>query len=132
MEHEIERLTSKLASGGIDDILKGARTIGGVTLVAGKVIDVDTKTLRGLVDNAKSKIGSGIVLMAAVQGDKISFIVSVTKDIEGKGFSAGTIALNFAKLIDGSGGGKPDFAQGGGKNTPKIDEALRVVAEKLR
>jgi alanyl-tRNA synthetase len=132
MELEIERLKSKLASGGMDDIVKNARSIGGITLVTAKVVDVDAKTLRDLADSAKGKIGSGIVLMSGVQGEKISFIVSVTKDVQARGFSAGTIARNFAKLIDGSGGGKPDFAQGGGKNSPKIDEALVAIGDALQ
>jgi alanyl-tRNA synthetase len=132
MEHEIDRLKAKLASGSIDDIIKSARTVGSIKLVTGKIIDADTKTLRDLADSAKAKIVSGVVVMAGISGDKISFIVAVTKDIENAGFSAGTIARNFAKLIDGSGGGKADFAQGGGKNIAKIDEALHAIAENLK
>ena len=131
MEREIERLKTKLATGNIDEIVKSARMVGDIKLITAKINDIDAKTLRDLSDAAKGKIGSGIVLMVSIQGDRAAFIVSVTKDVQAKGFTAGTIARNFAQLIDGSGGGKLDFAQGGGKNSPKIDEALHSIENKL-
>ena len=86
---------------------------------------------RDLVDATRQKIQSGIVLLASVQDGKVSFIVAVSKDVAGSRYNAGTIARNFAKLIDGSGGGKPDFAQGGGKDASKVDAALTAIEGNL-
>lgn len=131
MEHEVARLKSRIAATGIGDLIASARSLGDQKLVTGKLADVDTKALRDLVDATRQKIQSGIVLLASVQDGKVSFIVAVSKDVAGSRYNAGTIARNFAKLIDGSGGGKPDFAQGGGKDASKVDAALTAIEGNL-
>jgi alanyl-tRNA synthetase len=110
LEREISKLKSQLASGGTADMMKNVREINGVKLLTGKLSDVDVKSLREITDNLKTKIGSGIVILAAVEKDKVSFVVSLTPDTVTAGYNAGKIAKNLAVLIEGSGGGKPDFA----------------------
>jgi alanyl-tRNA synthetase len=133
LEKEILKLKSQLASGGIDDLLKNVRETGGVKLLTSKVADMDVKSLRDFSDNLKVKMGnSSVIVVASVAGDKISFITSVYDDLVKAGYSAGKIAKNLAGLINGSGGGKPDFAQGGGKDISKLDEALEKIEKQLK
>ncbi len=131
LERELSKLKSQLASGGSQDMVKNVKDVKGVKLLAAKMVDTDVASLRELSDNLKVKMGSGIIILASIEKDKVSFVVSVTKDLVEKKYSAGNIAKNFAKLISGSGGGRPDFAQGGGKDASKIDEALEKIADNL-
>lgn len=132
-EKEISKLKSQMAAGGIDDMLKSARDINGVKLLASKVSGMDTASLRELADNLTHKLGTAsIVIVANTDADKVAFIASVSADLVKNGYSAGKIAKNMAALIGGSGGGKPDFAQGGGKDPSKVDEALKKIGEQLK
>ena len=131
LEREISKLKSNLAAGGTEDLLKDVRDVNGVKLLAAKLSDTDLKSLRDLSDNLRVKIGSGIIILANVEKEKLSFVVTVTKDLIEKKYSAGKIAKNLALLIGGSGGGKPDFAQGGGKDVSKLDSAFEKIAENL-
>jgi alanyl-tRNA synthetase len=132
LEKEISKLKSQLASGGTGDLMKNVREVAGVKLLSGMLPDMDTKSLRELSDNLKVKLGSGIIVLASVIEDKVSFIVAVTPDLIKAGYAAGKIAKNVSTLIGGSGGGKPDFAQGGGKDASKIDSALAKLPEMLK
>ena len=125
MEHELGVLTSKFISGEIDSYLKDIKDINGVKALSLFVGDTDVKALRDISDKLKEKMGSAVLLIASKSEDKASFIVSVTPDNVQKGFNAGKIAKAFASDISGSGGGKPDFAQGGTKDLSKIHEALK-------
>ncbi|MBN1823227.1 MAG: alanine--tRNA ligase [Endomicrobiales bacterium] len=128
-EKEIEKLKMKLASGGADDLISSARNLNGTKVVSGRLKDVDPRSLRELSDNLQRKLGSGVILLVSEQDGKISFVASVSDDKVKSGFNAGRIAKNFAGIIGGSGGGKPDFAQGGGKDASKIDTALSRIEE---
>ena len=86
-------------------------------------------SLRNLGDEIRNRLGSGVVVLASVLKDKISFVTMVTKDLNAQGVSAGNIIKEVAKATGGSGGGRPDMAQAGGKDVDKIDEALALVPE---
>jgi alanyl-tRNA synthetase len=101
-------------------------------VLAGKLADVDAKSLRDFTDNLKTKLGSGIIILASTDQGRLSFVVSVTQDKVTAGFNAGKIAKGVAGLIGGSGGGKPDFAQGGGKNPEKFEQALAKLQEIIK
>ncbi|MHB9155204.1 MAG: alanine--tRNA ligase [Endomicrobiales bacterium] len=131
-EREISRLKAQLASGDSSGMLKEVREVGGVKVLTGKLADLDVKSLRELTDNLMNKQGSGIVILASADKEKLSFTVSVSDDLVKGGYHAGKIAKNFSALIEGSGGGKPDFAQGGGKNPSKLDAALQKAPEILK
>jgi alanyl-tRNA synthetase len=133
LEREVSRLKMQMASGSATaDPTKSVRDVNGVKLLATKVTDLDVKSLRELADNLLDKIRSGIVVVATVEGEKASFVVTISDDQVKSGFNAGAIAKRFSSLINGSGGGKPGFAQGGGKDCAAIDAALAKLPDLLK
>ncbi|MDR1195164.1 MAG: alanine--tRNA ligase [Endomicrobium sp.] len=125
LERELESLKSRAISSEIDSMIKEVKDINGVNFLSLNAGGADIKALRDISDKVKAKLGSCIVLAAAENDGKAAFIVSVTEDNVKKGFNAGKIAKAFASDINGSGGGKPDFAQGGTKDFSKLKEALK-------
>lgn len=128
-QKEIEKLKSKLSSNVADEIIDGMQTVNNVNLIIYKAKDMDMNSLRGLADELKSKIDSGIVVLASVKDEKISFIVSLTKDLVKEGYSANNIIKPLAQATGGGGGGRPDMAQAGGKDIDKLDHALSLVTK---
>lgn len=126
-EREIEKLKSKLSTNISDDILNTKKLVKDIALVTYKVNDLDMEGLRNLGDEIRNKLGSGIVVLASVQGDKGNLVAMATKDVVAKGYSAGNIIKEVAKMAGGGGGGRPDMAQAGAKDISKIDEALEAV-----
>ena len=124
-EKELEQLKNKLVSGAADDVLSNAADISGVKVVTARFDQLDMEGLRNTGDMLKNKLGSGVVVLGSSYGDKVSFIVTATKDVLGKGVHSGTIIKEVAKVAGGGGGGRPDMAQAGGKDISKIDEALK-------
>ena len=134
LEHELEVLKRKSARSQIDDILASQTAVKGVSVIARKIEGVDAALLRELAEQASAKIASGVVVLALASTGKVSLVTSVTKDLQKK-LHAGNIIKQIAGLVGGSGGGRPDFAQAGGKDAEKIDQALQavynIVAESL-
>ncbi len=124
-EKELEQLKNKLVSGAADDVLSNAADISGVKVVTARFDQLDMEGLRNTGDMLKTKLGSGVVVLGSSYGDKVSFIVTATKDVLGKGVHSGNIIKEVAKVAGGGGGGRPDMAQAGGKDISKIDEALK-------
>ncbi len=131
-DREIDSLKGKMATNIADDILSSKIMVDDVALITYKVSDLDMNSLRNLGDEVRNRLGSGVVVLASVVKDKISFVTMVTKDLNIQGISAGNIIKEVAKATGGSGGGRPDMAQAGGKDTSKIDEALDMVPELIR
>lgn len=125
LERELETLKSKAISSEIDSFVKEALDVGGVKFLSVYLGGAGIKELRDLSDKLKAKLGSCIVLAGSNNNGKGVFIVSVTADNVAKGFNAGKIAKAFAAGINGSGGGKPDFAQGGTKDFSNFRESLK-------
>ena len=132
LETEISSLKSKVIAGEIDEYIKSAKDINGVNVIAFAVEGVDVKSLREMVDKVKEKQSSAIIVIASKLDGKISFVVSVSQDIVKQGYAAGKIAKQFAAKIEGSGGGKPDFAQGGGKKTDNLKSVIENIGEILK
>lgn len=128
LEKELKELKRKLAQGGSAPSLESrTRTIAGVTVVSMRLELDDPKALREEADRLRSKLGSGIVALGARSGDdKATLLISLTKDLQGR-FHAGNLVKEASRLIEGSGGGKPDMAQAGGKNPARLDEALDLI-----
>ncbi len=124
-EKELEQLKNKLVSGAADDVLSNAAEISGVKVVTARFDQLDMEGLRNTGDMLKNKLGSGVVVLGSSYGDKVSFVVTATKDVLGKGVHSGNIIKEVAKVAGGGGGGRPDMAQAGGKDISKIDEALK-------
>ncbi|MBZ2188258.1 alanine--tRNA ligase [Alcanivorax sp. JB21] len=131
LEKEIERLKQKLASGTGNDLSAQAQNIDGVNIVASQLDGADAKTLRTAIDKLKDKLGSAVVLLAAVEGDKISLVAGVTKDLAGD-YPAGDLVRYVASQIGGKGGGRGDMAQGGGSDVAALPAALESVADWAR
>ena len=132
-QKEIQQLKTKLALGGggggaaDDDKIE----IGGSTLIARQVDDVDSESLRTLADTLKSRLKSGIVVLAAPMPEgKVSLIVTVTPDLAKKA-PAGQLVKTLAPIVGGGGGGRPDFAQAGGKDASKITELLAAAQKEV-
>ena len=132
LETEISSLKSKLITSEIDEYIKLSKVINGINVIAFAVEGVDVKTLREMVDKVKEKQPSAIIVIASKLQDKISFVISVSQDIVKQGYLAGKIAKQFAAKIEGSGGGKPDFAQGGGKKADNLNSVIENIGEILK
>jgi alanyl-tRNA synthetase len=105
-----------------------ANEIHGVKVLATTVENVDTKTLREIVEHVKNKLHNAVVVLAAVDGEKVSVVAGVSKDQTSK-VKAGDLANFVAAKIGGKGGGKPDLAQAGGNNPAALSGALSEVEE---
>ncbi|HEY2590670.1 MAG TPA: alanine--tRNA ligase, partial [Steroidobacteraceae bacterium] len=132
MERDLRVLKDRLASGQGVDLAAGAVDVRGVKVVARKVEGADTGALRTAVDQLKSRLKSAVVVLASVEGSsKIVLVAGVTADQTAR-IKAGEIVSAVAAQVGGRGGGKPDFAQGGGAKPEALDAALGGVAELVR
>jgi alanyl-tRNA synthetase len=132
LEKEIATFKSHALRSQFDDMAKSAISVGGVAVVSRRVDGVDDKQLREVSDRLRDGAGAGVVVLASVVDEKVSFVVSIQKTLTERGWHAGRVAKEFAALIDGSGGGRPDFAQGGGKNVASLDKALAEIEPILK
>jgi alanyl-tRNA synthetase len=126
LARENDQLKMKLALGGgstangaDDDVV----SIGDAKVVARRVSGLDKSALRGLSDSLRDRLKRGVVVLAAEQDGKVSLLVSVTKDLTDR-VKAGQLVKELAPIVGGAGGGRPDFAEAGGKDPSKIDEML--------
>jgi alanyl-tRNA synthetase len=126
LERDLATLRQKLASGGGRDILQEAQVVNGIKVLAARLDGADAKALRDTADQLKNKLGSGVVVLGAVEGDKVFLVASVTQDLAGR-LKAGDIIKPVAELVGGRGGGRPDFAQAGGTKPDQVDAALALV-----
>jgi alanyl-tRNA synthetase len=131
LEKELEKLRRKLASGGGRDLLSEAKDVNGVRVLAARADVADPKALREVADQLRDKVGSGVVVLAGVEGDKIALVATVSPDLVGK-HHAGKIVGEVARAIGGKGGGRPDMAQGGGSDAAALDAALAKVFDLVR
>ena len=131
LEKLLEKMQLKQAAGGLDELLSGVQTVNGVKLVVAEMPGLNAAALRVSADAVKQKLGSGAVVLASVSEGKVALIASVTADLAGNKIHAGKLAGEVAKLVEGSGGGRPDFAQAGGKAPEKLPAALKKVPEIL-
>lgn len=126
-EKEIEQLRNKLVSGETEEVLSKAVEVKGIKVVTARFDTLDIDGLRNTGDMLKNRIGSGVVVLASNYADKVSFIVTASKDVMAKGIHSGNIIKEVAKLAGGGGGGRPDMAQAGGRDASKINEALKAA-----
>lgn len=129
LEKELARLKEKLAHGsGAQDISSEVQKINGISVLIKELEDADAAILRTFIDNAKVKIGSGIIAVGSKQSGKVFLAAGVTKDLLKK-YHAGKIIKEVAAIVGGTGGGRPEMAQAGGKLPEKLAEALQKVFE---
>jgi alanyl-tRNA synthetase len=126
LEKELGEQKRKGALGQLDELYAQARTIKGVKVVIGEVSNVDREGLRQLVDSLRQKLGSGVVALGMPEDGKVALIAGVTKDLTSK-VHAGKLIQALAKQVGGSGGGRPDLAEAGGKDTTALKNALDSI-----
>ncbi|MDN4502872.1 alanine--tRNA ligase [Alteromonadaceae bacterium BrNp21-10] len=131
LEKEIEQLKQKMAQQAGSDIVKQAIEINGVKVLSANLEGVEAKSLRDMVDDLKNKLGSGIVVLGVADGDKVSLIAGVTKDLIGK-VKAGELVNFVAQQVGGKGGGRPDMAQAGGTQPQNLETAITSVSTWLQ
>jgi alanyl-tRNA synthetase len=137
LERSLDELRRRVAALETSDLSNGAREVEGVTVVARRTEAEDVPSLRAMADGLRESLGSGVGVLGADIGGKVSFIAVVTDDlIKGRGLKAGDIVRGVAQLAGGSGGGKAHLAQAGGRDPDKLDEALeqaaRIVEQQLK
>jgi alanyl-tRNA synthetase len=134
VRRELEQIRMKSAASAVSNAADQAIEVKGIKVLAQRVDSLDRGQMRTLVDNLRNKLGSGVVVLGSAQEEgKVALIVGVTKDLTGK-VQAGKIVGQIAKLVGGSGGGRPDMAEAGGKDAGQLDAALKsapVVVEEL-
>ena len=128
---ENEALKSKLARNALGDVMDQVQEVKGVKLLAAKVDNVDMNKLRELGDQLKEKLGEGVVLLAAVNGDKVNLLSMATDGAQKAGAHAGNLIKSVSAIVGGGGGGRPGMAQAGGKNPAKAQEAVDAAASIL-
>jgi alanyl-tRNA synthetase len=126
LEREIEILRGQFGKNQLPELLAKREQVNGATVVVSKVDKVDANQLRELADQLKEKIGSGFVFLVSAGDSTVTMVASVTKDLTAK-FHAGNIVKQVAPIVGGGGGGRPDFAQAGGKEPAKVDAAVDKV-----
>jgi len=131
LEKQLQAAQEKLAASSGDELLQGAAEINGVKFATGRAPqDLNANALRELADNLANKL-DGVVVLAGETEGKVLWAVKASKSAVEKGAHAGNLVRELAKLTGGGGGGRPDFAQAGGKDVTKVDEALTQAAAVL-
>ncbi|WP_372811598.1 alanine--tRNA ligase, partial [Pseudoalteromonas nigrifaciens] len=126
LEKQIAQLNDKLASAAGASLLDSVVEINGIKLLIANVKGTESKALRGMVDDLKNKIGSGVIALGVASDDKVSLIAGVTKDLTGR-VKAGELVNHMASQVGGKGGGRPDMAQAGGSEPENLTAALDSV-----
>ncbi len=127
LERELDALKAKAAGTATGDLASHAQVIGDIKLVAARIDGMDVKALRDAVDTLKQKLGDCVVLLASGGGGKVALVGGVQGAALGK-VKAGDVVAHVATQIGGKGGGRPDMAQGGGVDSPALDQALQGLA----
>jgi alanyl-tRNA synthetase len=135
LRRELEEMRMKSAAGGLDESVAHAVEVKGIKILTHRADQLERGQLRTLVDNLKQKLGEGVVILGSAQPEgKVAIIAGVTPGIV-KRIQAGKVVGAVAKLVGGSGGGKPEMAEAGGKEQSQIDAALqaapKIVADLL-
>ncbi|MGX9419172.1 alanine--tRNA ligase [Vibrio sp. WJH972] len=128
LEKEIQQLKDKLASQASANLIDQVKEIKGVKVLIAQLDGAENKALRGMVDELKNQIGSGIIMLGNASDGKVGLIAGVTKDLTAK-IKAGDLVNSVAVQVGGKGGGRPDMAQAGGSDVDALPNALNSVSE---
>jgi len=122
LEREVSRMVA-------EELVQRAEEVNGVTVLSVAVRPFPQQVLREMSDFLRDRLKSAVVVLGTVQGDRPAFLAAVTPDLVARGYNAGDIVKQVAKVTGGGGGGRPTMAQAGGKDRSKLDEALALVKE---
>ena len=128
LERQLETLKKKAARSRVSELLEQTRTVKDVRVIAANLADADRATMREVADALRQKLGSGVVVLGSAEDGKVALVAAVTKDLTSK-LHAGKIVQSLARQLGGSGGGRPDLAEAGGKDTGGLEKALDQVYE---
>ena len=131
LEREIEKLRGQFEKDQIPELLAKQGSVNGTKFLISQVDGVDAKQLRDIADQLKEKIGSGVVVLASAGEANVNLVASVSKELTQR-YHAGNIIKELAGIVGGGGGGRPEFAQAGGKEPAKIAAALKRAEELIR
>jgi len=132
LRRELDEARMKSAAFRVSGATDQAVEVAGIKVLAQRVDALDRGQMRTLVDNLRNKLGSGVVVLGGAQDEgKVALIVGVTKDLTGK-IQAGKVIAPIAKMVGGSGGGRPDMAEAGGKDAEHLDAALKSAADVVK
>jgi alanyl-tRNA synthetase len=128
-EKELNQLRQQVAMQNFESSLSDIQSVDGIQYLATEIGNVSVDDLRILADQFRDKVASGIAVLATVIDEKPLFIVVVTDDLVKKGYHAGNLVKEMAKLVGGGGGGRPNMAQAGGRDASKLHEALAALPD---
>jgi alanyl-tRNA synthetase len=131
LERDIEKLRGQFEKDQIPELLAKQSAVNGTKFLISKVDGVDGKQLRDLTDQLKEKLGAAVIVLASAGQTNVNLVASVGGELT-KQYHAGNIIKELAGMVGGGGGGRPDFAQAGGKDPAKIDAALKRAEELVR
>lgn len=131
LEREVSELRARMARSEAEELLGRVLEVGGVKLVVARAAVATADDLRQMTDFLRDKLGSGVVVLGAATDDRVSLVAAATRDVAGR-VHCGNLVRAVARLVDGSGGGRPDMAQAGGKSPEKLQAALDQVPGLVR
>ena len=126
LQKELDKLKAKLANASGNDLMADVRKVADISVLATTVDGADAKSLRGVADQVRSKLSSGVFFLAAVEGDRAALIAGITGDLTDK-LQAGDLLKYVTGKIGGKGGGRPDMAQGATSNVAALSDAYAAV-----
>jgi len=126
LQRELDQARMKSASSSVGSVTQKVKDVGGIKVLAHRVDNLERAQMRTLIDQLRDKLGSGVVVLGSASDGKVALIVGVTKDLTSR-IQAGKVIGPVAKAVGGSGGGRPDMAEAGGKNPEALDSALEQV-----
>jgi len=132
LEKQLEKIQMQQASENAEDFEKYVKEIAGIQCYVNRVPDMPSTALRTFADTVRDKMGSGVVVLGSVFESGVLLASSATPDVIKKGIHAGNLVKEIAKSIGGSGGGRPDFGQAGGKDPQKLNDALSLVEKQIQ
>ncbi|MBF0400260.1 MAG: alanine--tRNA ligase [Magnetococcales bacterium] len=131
LEQALEKAKAAASGSLVTDLLAQRQWVGEIALLAARVVGIETKDLRQLVDQLRDKSGSAVIVLAVTEADKVSLIAAVTEDLHRR-LKAGELIGFVAPLVGGKGGGRPDMAMGGGSRPEQVTEALAAVTHWIK
>jgi alanyl-tRNA synthetase len=132
LEKKVEEVAVKAQAGSSKDLLEQARELNGLKVLATRMDPADPKVYRGLADQLRDRIKSGVVAIGGEKDGKAVILVAVTKDAVARGLHAGNLVRELAKEVNGTGGGKPDMAQAGGEDPARLEAAFNRLYELVK
>ena len=132
LQRENESLTAKISNAQSAGILDSVKTVGDIQVLAVQVEAKDNNQLRQMMDDLKQKLDRAVIVLGAIDGDKVMLAAGVTKDLAGREYHAGQIVKHVAEQCGGKGGGRPDMAMAGAKEPEKLNTALTSVYDLVK